>query len=37
MTDGSCIGVIKNAWDGNTLINPIERLVRKVDVCCSSL
>ena len=37
MIDDRCEGVIKNAWDGNTLVNPMERLVRKVDVCHSSL
>ncbi|XP_030931655.1 uncharacterized protein LOC115957525 [Quercus lobata] len=37
MTDDRCDGVIKNAWVGNTLVNPMERLVGKVDVCRSSL
>ena len=37
MTNDSCVGVIKNAWDGNTLVNPIKRLLRKVDVCRSFL
>ena len=37
MTDERCESVIKNAWDGNSLDNPMVRLVRKVDVCRSSL
>ncbi|XP_075663380.1 uncharacterized protein LOC142632953 [Castanea sativa] len=37
MKDKSCEGVIKNAWNGTSLGNPMEILVRKVDSCRSSL
>ena len=37
LTNDRCDDVIKNAWAGNTLDNPMDRLVGKVDVCRSSL
>lgn len=37
MKDERCEDVIKNAWDGPSLGNRAESLVRKVDICRSSL
>ena len=37
MKDAMCERVVKNAWERQALGNPMEKLVRKVDICRSSL
>ena len=37
MKDAMCERVVKNAWERQALDNPMEKLVRKVDICRSSL
>ena len=37
MKDDWCEGVIKDAWDEQHWGNPINRLVTKVEACCTKL
>ena len=37
MKDEGCEGVIRNSWEGQSLSNPMERVVNKINRCSQSL
>jgi len=37
MKDEQCEGVIKNSWEGQSMTNPMERVVNKIKMCSLSL